>query len=472
MALVSLCTLGAAHVASAQSLQAFPATPPSLGAPKAFTPPPIDERRLANGLTTNLIPFGSARVAFVQLVIDAGRMTDPPDRHGLASVVAAYLREGSATRDRSAFNRQAGTLGLIGGGIQVVVNDAQTIVSGQVLSDSVGGLIRLIGSLVREPAFPAEALSRLKASEARQASNRAAQTAVRATWTADSLLFGDAAIRDATDSSVARIALADVRDLWSRSYTAANATLYVSGVFDRAVVNREISQAFGSWTKDEKLLRATAARQPSDAPTPNAGQPTPVIHLIDRPGATQARIVVAYAVVDPGSPDYFALNELNIVMGSVQTARIIANVRETHGYSYNISSRLSTRPGSSKWIVSGDVANGVVGPALREILAEVDRVRETPLTESELRSFQTFMAGVLVSENSTPDGIVSTLDWQRLYGVDRGYLSSFVQRVFAVTPADIHSVAQRYLAQSRAAIIVIGDRKAIEAQLALIGRIE
>jgi predicted Zn-dependent peptidase len=280
----------------------------------------------------------------------------------------------------------------------------------------------------------------------------------RALDIADSVLFGDPALSSATDSSVARLTLDDVRRFWAANYSPRNATLYVAGVFDQAAVRKEIDRSFGDWSGGPAQAVRSSPLKANDAAAP-------VIHFIDRPGASQARVMIAYRVVDPGAPEYVSLNQLNIVMGSVQTSRITRNVRETHGYSYNIASWLSSRPGSSKWVISGDVVNASTGAALKEILDEVARVRETPLTQQELLGFQRFMAGVLVSENSTPDGIVSTLAWQRLFNVDRSYLGSFVERVYAVTPEDIRGVARRYLDAGQAAIIVIGDRASVEAQL-------
>jgi predicted Zn-dependent peptidase len=238
----------------------------------------------------------------------------------------------------------------------------------------------------------------------------------------------------------------------------------VAGVFDQAAVKKEIDRSFGDWSGGPALAVRSSPLKAHDVAAP-------MIHFIDRPGASQARVMVAYRVVDPGAPEYLTLNQLSIVMGSVQTSRITRNVRETHGYSYNIATWLSVRPGSSKWIISGDVVNASTGAALKEILAEVARVRETPLTQQELLGFQRFMAGVLVTENSTPDGIVSTLGRQRLFNVDRSYLGSFVERIYAVTPEDIRGVAQRYLDPRQAAIILIGDRAGVEAQLSgVVGR--
>jgi len=457
--IVALALLPCAGVA-AQQPAAFPSAPP-LAAPKRFVAPAIHERRLPNGLLTALVPFGSARVTYIQLTVGAGRLEDPLDRQGVASIAGAILREGTRSFDRRAIALTSSTLGLLDGDVQITVGSAETVIAGRVLADSAEGLLRLIASLAREPTFPAESFQRLAREEARQAHTRATQASERALAVADSVLFVDPALRGATDSSVARVTIDDVRRFWSRYYRPRNATLYVAGSFDRERMTRAIDRVLGDWSGD-----STAARAPASSPTPRADGGPLVIHLIDRPGASQARVVVAFRAPDPGASDYLALNQLNVVMGSVQTSRIIRNVRESHGYSYNISSTLSARPGSTRWIVSGDVANASVGPALREILAEIGRVRDTTLSAAELRGFQTFIAGVLISEHSTPEGIVSTLAWQRLFGVDPRYLGSFVESTYAVEPEDLRKVAQRYLDPRRAAIVVAGDRTAIERQLA------
>jgi predicted Zn-dependent peptidase len=165
------------------------------------------------------------------------------------------------------------------------------------------------------------------------------------------------------------------------------------------------------------------------------------------------------------------LNQLNLILGSMQTSRIIANVREQHGYSYNISSRLARRPGSSQWSVSGDVATAVTAPALREILHELARITAEPPGEDELRRFQTFLAGGLVQESATPAGIVETQRFFDLYDIPVPERDRILERVLALQPADLQRVARTYLGRDRLTIVVVGDRSALAGELAAIGRV-
>jgi len=147
----------------------------------------------------------------------------------------------------------------------------------------------------------------------------------------------------------------------------------------------------------------------------------------------------------------------------------VANIRERHGYSYNIHTRLVRRPGSTQWIVLGDVTNNVIGPAIREILGEISLLRAQAPAQEELRGFQSFMAGILISENSTARGVLESLRWMDLYGVNPTYLGRFIQDVYSVTPGAIQTIAGRYLTPDRMVIVIVGDRKALAQQLEEIG---
>jgi len=146
-------------------------------------------------------------------------------------------------------------------------------------------------------------------------------------------------------------------------------------------------------------------------------------------------------------------------------------VRERHGYSYNVSSRLARRPGSTQWVVSGDMTNSVVGASIREMLSEISRLPAEPPDSVELGGFQSFMAGILISENSTAQGIIDMLRLLDLYGMNRSYLQTFVGSVYDVSGKDIQRVARKYLQPASAVIVVVGDRNAILSQLAEIGEV-
>lgn len=442
---------------------------PVVGAPKPFTAPRVEQRNYANGMRLALVPFRATPTARIDLVIRAGTADESANQPSVAQMVAQLLLEGTSTRSGESIARLVSDLGAVGGSISISTSSHETTLGVDVLPEGAPAIVELLADLVQHPSFPASALERLKANTIRGLQVQRTQADWLASSRTNSLLFpGNPLDRVPAESEVQSITLPSITRFHADFYAPGRSRLYVAGTFDRAAVERAATEAFGDWARSS--ARPFVLPQ-SSLRAGIAAADRPLIHLIDRPGSTQARVQVSFPVVDQAHPDHFVLNEINMVMGSMQTARIVANIRERHGYSYNIHTRLVRRPGSTQWIVVGDITNNVVGAALREILGEIARLRTEAPSREELRGFQSFMSGIFVSENSTARGIIESLRWMDLYGVKPSVFGTFIQDFHRVSPDNIRQVAGRYLTPNRIAVVVVGDRKALLAQLEEIGRV-
>jgi zinc protease len=456
------------------TLPAQAAPRPVIGTPKTFTTPAVHERALPNGLRVALVPYGVTPMARIELVIRTGRAYEGANEAGLAQLVGDYLLEGSTSRSASTIAAQLASLGTAGVGLAVSVGTHETLIACETLAESTPAVIRLLSEIVLAPAFDAAALDRLKANYRRRVQSGTTSAAALAAARVNATLFpGDVSDRFATEEALARITVADVRAYHAAHYVARRSRLYVAGSFDRMATGGAVEQAFATMTSGTPApaLRGSASMAAA-TPGGQASTTGAVIQLIDRPGATQSRLQVSYAIVDQPHPDHLALNELNSLMGSMQTSRIIANVRERNGYSYNVSSRLLRRPAATTWTVQADVNRDVTAAALREILGEIDRLPVNPPSPQELRGFQQFMSGGTMLEMATSRGILDYLRFLDLYGTDIGYLSNLVPSIFALKPADLLRVHAQYMQPERRVIVVVGDAASVEAGLRNIGRVE
>jgi predicted Zn-dependent peptidase len=440
-------------------------TRPVVGAPPSFTPPAM-RTETANGLRSTLVPYGTTPTARVELVIRSGRATEPAGESGVSQLVADYVLEGTTSRSGLEIARALASIGTVGGALTISVGSHETVIAGEVLSESVSRLIALIGEVVLRPAFDSTSLDRLRSS-LRRRSQVTASAAIAANKVNAILFPDDPADRIPSDTTLGVIDMNALRRFHAREYVAARAHLYVAGVFDANEVVSAARTAFAN------MPRGTPADPvPSTQPRRLSSDTSLAVYLINRPNATQTRIHVAFPVVDQMHPDHLVLNQLNTLMGSVQTSRIIANVRERRGYSYNISSRLIRRPGGTTWAIQGDVNRDVTGNALREILGELDRVVTEPPGVEELAAFQRFMSGGNVTEMATSRGILEYLRFLALYGEDaQRYLATLVPNVHAVKPADLVRVVRTYIRPDRRVIVLVGDAAAIEAQVSQWARI-
>jgi predicted Zn-dependent peptidase len=249
-----------------------------------------------------------------------------------------------------------------------------------------------------------------------------------------------------------------VQQFYKANFGAARSRLYVVGRFDAASVEAAVRKAFGGWDK-------------GGAPSPEPAKPTSTraVHLVDRPGAPQSTIILGIPSVNPAEDDFIPMMVTDALLGGAFASRITKNIREDKGYTYSPYSQLSVRYRDGYWAENADVTTTVTGPSLKEILAEIDRLQKEPPSADELRGIQNYLAGTYVLQNSSRAGITNQLDYMDLHGLPPTYASTFVKRVYAVTPEQVSEMARKHIADDRATIVIVGDRKVIEEQVKAFG---
>jgi predicted Zn-dependent peptidase len=185
----------------------------------------------------------------------------------------------------------------------------------------------------------------------------------------------------------------------------------------------------------------------------------------------QSTLYIGLPVIDPSHPEYLPLTVMNALLGGSFGSRITSNIREQKGYTYSPQGIITTRLGSGVWTEIADVTTNVTGPSIKEIIGEIDRLRTEPPTAAELQGIQNYLAGTFVLRNSSRAGIANQLSTLDLYGLREDYLRTYVQRVYALTPADIQRLTQTYIDPSKLAIVVVGDPAVVREQIRTYGEI-
>ena len=98
------------------------------------------------------------------------------------------------------------------------------------------------------------------------------------------------------------------------------------------------------------------------------------MHIVDKPGAVQSRLIVGVPVIDPSHPDWIPLSVTNTLLGGYFSSRITSNIREAKGYTYSPGSGITAASGDAYWAEFADVTTAVTGASLKEIFYEIDRL--------------------------------------------------------------------------------------------------
>ena len=428
-------------------------TPPAAAPPRPFTLPSHHDVTLDNGAKITTIAYGTVPKTSVQLVLRGGNSVESDQQVWLADLMGTSLGEG--TRSKTA-TQVAEAAAEMGGDLTIDVAADNTTIGLEVLSEFAPRAIALVADVVRNPAFPPGDVARVKADLGRRLAIARTQPAQLALEQFVGALYPDHPYGRSFPSEpmLQGYTIDQVRDFYTAHIGAARAHLYVAGRFDAAAVERAARDSFGDWS-----------RGAAPTPVPTAPAAKPVLRVVDRPGAVQSTLIVGLPVVTPGSEDYVQLLVTDALLGGSFGSRITSNIREQKGYTYSPFSTVRTPERNARWSEQADVTTNVTGASLTEIFKEIARLRSEPPSDAELHSIQSYLAGTFVLRNSSRAGIIQQLDFVDKHGLPDDYLRDFVQRIWAVKPADVQRIAATYLDPKKMTIVVVGDRKQVDAQL-------
>src|SRR5215813_6214318 len=427
--------------------------PPQGSAPKPFNVPPHESYSLPNGMKVTLVPYGNLPKVTVSMVVNSGNLNEPANLPGLADLMGLLMKEGTKTRSSKQVAEEAADMG---GTLDINVGADESDVSTDVLSEFGPKAIALVADVAKNPLFPESEVARLKTDMERQLTIQKSVPQNMALERFRKLLYGEHPYGTvfATQESIEKSTLADVKKYYETNFGAQRTHLYVAGRFNTAAVKKAITASFGTWAKG-----------PAPAQDVPQVKPNHTLDLTDRPGAAQSTLYVGLPVPNATSEDNIQLTVTNALLGGSFGSRITSNIREQKGYTYSPSSQVSRRYHDSYWVEIADVTTQYTGPSLKEIFGEVDRLQKEPPSEAELKGIQNFLSGNFILQNSSRGALINQLRFVNLQGLGDSWLSTYVQKVNLVTPKDIQRIATEYIKPERMTIVVVGDKAKISEQL-------
>jgi predicted Zn-dependent peptidase len=220
----------------------------------------------------------------------------------------------------------------------------------------------------------------------------------------------------------------------------------------------QIEQALGAWKNDPS--RASLAAVPLAPQLTRRG-----VFLVDKPGAAQSQIRIGWVGVPRSTPDYATLEVLNTILGGSFTSRLNQNLRETHGYSYGASSAFDMRLSAGPFLATAGVQTDKTADAVREFFNELNGIVK-PVSEAELAKAKNYVALGFPAEFETTRNLAQKLEELVVYSLPERTFQDFVGAVMKVSVTDLQNAAAKYVQPDKMAVVIVGDRKAIEPGVA------
>ena len=433
--------------------------PPEGSQPRDFVLPAKETFTLDNGLKVTLVQYGNVPKVNASFVIRGGNINESETEIWLADLTADYLKEGTRTRTAKEIAESAAQ---IGGWINAASGLDQITVSGESLAEYAPDLVTLLADVLMNPGFPDTELERLKNNFLRNLQVQKSQPQSLAQEQFHKVLYADHPYGRVfpTEDMIKGYSVDQVKKFYQANFGARRTHVYIVGMFDTEKVKSTIQKNLNTWNQGEPF---------------NGALPKPLsermIYMVDRTGSTQSTIILGLPVIDPTSSDYIPLVVTDAILGGAFTSRITSNIREDKGYTYSPFSQVSVHFRDAYWAENASVGVDVTGASLKEIFYEIDRMQKEPPSEKELKGVQNYLAGIFVLRNSSRNGIIGQLSFMDLHGLDDTYLSSYVKKVYQLTPAEVQQMVRTYLLPDKMTIVIVGDAKKVKSQVSSYGKV-
>jgi predicted Zn-dependent peptidase len=454
LAVTALVLLGSAPSLLAQEIPAHPDK--LLFKPLAFSPPVAKDHRvvLGNGMVVYIAEDKALPLVNIAITVRTGSYLEPDGKEGLAAFTGSQMRRGG-TKNLAAEQLDE-RLDFLAAQASSGIGTTAGSASLNCLADNLDEALKLFVEMLRYPRFQEDrlALAREQALQDMKKRNDDSGDIESREWNV--LLNGEGHFtnRFTTAASVGAITRDDLAAFHRRFFYPANMIASVSGSFSRPEMIRKLEAAFAGWP---------SPRTPVPPPPGTIAPAAPGLYRMVK-DVNQGRVSIGLPTVKRDSPDQYALEVMNEILGgSGFTSRITKTVRSNEGLAYSAGSALSIGvyyPG--RFRAGFQSKSRTVSYATDLVLGEIRKIRETPVTGEELETIKNSIIQTFPSSFASKAQSMAIFASDEYTRRDPTYWTTYRERIQAVTAADVERVAKTYLVPEKLVVLVVGDQKEID----------
>lgn len=436
-------------------------TPPPPTAPPKFEFPAHHTRKLSNGLTLFVVEDHRLPLVSTSLDILAGSAKDEPSKAGVASMTAALLREGTATRSSEDLSRLVDNAG---GTLSASSDEDTSTVSASFMKSFVDLGLELMADIVLHPKFDQDEIDRQMQQAQSGMQLQYSDVAYVANLVGGRVVFDKHPYgypNEGTPQTLRRIKREDLVAFHKTYYSPANAYMAMAGdiTADEAVA------------KAEKYFALWKAPAPTEVKLPTPAATTRHVFVVDVPTAVQTQIFVGQVTVPRNHPDYVPLNIANQVFGGSFNSRLNLKLRANEGLTYGANSMMQPMREAGAWGVKTFTRTEKTADAVKMILDLLDEWRTNPATQAEFDEARRFMLGAFGMSVETSGAVAGRVVTAAVYGLPASYWSNYRQLLESQTREEVVAAVQKHIKPPSVAIVAVGNAKEFAKSLASFGTV-
>ncbi len=430
--------------------------PPAPSAPKTISVPAVKEKKLPNNLTLAVVERRTVPLVTVNLLVKSGAESEGNDRAGLANLTASLLTKGTKTRTATKIAEQ---IEFLGGSINSGAGWNNSVISINITSDKLEQAMAIMSDVVLNPNFDQKEIDLLKSQTLDGLTYNLKQPSFLANYVASAYSYSEHPA-SGTPASIGAISRSDIVAFHQDNFEPQNSVLIFAGDITASKADALATQFFGSWKNH--------SRKPIVEKIYNSPKTLPKrILVVDLPNSGQA--AVNYTKNLSGVPrtklnSFFPATVLNSLLGGGYSSRLNQEIRIKRGLSYGAGSSFAWREGYSNFGTRTQTKNESAAEVAELVLAEVNKLAEGSIAESELTPRKSVLTGGFGRNLETTQGLAAAVADLYSFGLPASELNSYMTNVQTVSDKQIMEFASANLQGGD--IVIVGDYSKFKDDLA------
>jgi predicted Zn-dependent peptidase len=429
---------------------------------QGVTLPEAQMVELDNGAVFIVLEKRDVPLVGINAMIRGGAVTDPENKAGLASLLAAMLEKGAGDRDAAAF---AETVDASGATLSAGAGLESITISGEFLSRDMGLAVELLTDMLRAPALERAEFAKLRdrqvdlISAAKDTNLPGLLPLYGAAWLFADHPYGTAV--DGDETSLGNISHGDLRAFYEGFVGADRLVVAVVGDIDADEVINALTEAFADWGPAAQPLPEIAPAEPQSGRR---------VLLVDKPGATQTYFWIGNVGVARDYEQRAELDIANTLFGGRFTSLLVDEMRTKAGLTYSARSALSrpSQPGSFAIVSFTKTDTTIV--AIDMALDLLKRMRREGFTEELITSGKNYILGQFAPRLETSSQLAGQFASLQAAGLDASYINDYGAAIAAAAGEDIQTVIKSvYPPPADLVFAIIGDAELIRNDIAKYG---
>jgi zinc protease len=434
----------------------------SSDAAEANTPASVGRSNFASRVVRTELPSGAVLLLLENRATPtislrgsfrAGSYFEPRDKPGLAQITANLLERGTKRRTKL---QLANDLESVGAQLAFSADPFAVNVAARALSKDLPLVISTIAEQLREPAFPADELEKLKQQLIAVLQEQQSNTGYRARERFTQLIFDEASPfympgGEKLIQSIGAITVEDVSGFYKKFYGGRSLILSMSGDVRAADVERQFEEAFGPFTGPESV--------DINVVDPSLQDETRREMVLVKEKSSVDILLGSAAPLRRDSEDYYAALLANSALGeSTLSSRLGLRVRDQEGLTYGINSRFRAPSlAAGPWYVGVTVNPNNIEKAIDSALNVLrdyvqNGVRPDELADEKSAAIGSFKVGL-----ATNGGLAQAMWNAEFYRLGMDYIDRYPQIIQAVTVEEVNAAIRKYFRPDQLTVVIAGD---------------